>query len=78
VSPVIEEAAKLLLNHETKSMRYCKPPTATALLGAWMEPESCIWSRRQLLISQFPNVKLCHFGKTKLDSTTANYSILGR
>ena len=54
VSPVVEEAAKLLLNHETKSMHYCNPPTATTPSSAWMEPESCIWSqpvRRQLLIS---------------------------
>ena len=44
VSPVIEEAAKLLLNHETKSMHYCNPPTATTPSSAWMEPESCICS----------------------------------
>ena len=39
VSPVIEKAAKLLLNHEIKPMHYCNPPIATILSSAWMEPE---------------------------------------
>ena len=44
VSPVIEEAAKLLSNHEMHSMHYCNPPTATTLSGERMEPESCFRS----------------------------------
>ena len=35
-----------------------------------MEPESCIWSqpvRRQVLISQFPDVKLFQFGNDEIE-----------
>jgi hypothetical protein len=55
VSPVIEEAAKLLFNHEIKSMYYCNPPTATTLSSAWLEHECWL----HLFLLEAPTKQVC-------------------